>query len=189
MAYDWILLCLLLVSSGALSASETAYFSLGAKDSMASDLPKVSRLLQEPRELLISLLAGNLFVNVFFFATASHVIPGDRLWAGLIALVTILICGEIVPKTLALRMSHGVARFSAPLLVPYVRVMKPVIVGVNAFLNLGLRVFGESQRREPGVSVEILAGALDHSAAEGSLAHGEAELLGEIIQLSTLRVR
>ncbi|MBL4769853.1 MAG: HlyC/CorC family transporter [Planctomycetes bacterium] len=175
--------------SAAFSASETAFFSLGAQDPDKSVSDKVARLMREPRELLVSLLAGNLMVNVFFFSIASHTLPGDSLRAGFFALLAILICGEIVPKTLALRMPAGVARFSAPFWGPYVRLMGPVRSAVNGFLNASLRILGESERREVGVSLDTLAVALEQSAAEGSLAHGEADLLGEIIQLSTLRVR
>ncbi|MCP5024054.1 MAG: HlyC/CorC family transporter [bacterium] len=175
--------------SAAFSASETAFFSLGVEVSGQVRHIKVARLLRDPRELLVSLLAGNLFVNVFFFAVASKTIPGDGLWSGFGALVAILICGEIVPKTLALRMPAGVARLTAPIWLPYLQVMKPVRASVNWFLNMGLRVLGESDRREQGVTLETLAGALERSAEEGSLAHGEADLLGEIIQLTTLRVR
>ncbi len=189
MPFDWIILLFLLMCSAAFSASETAFFSLGAKEPGQVGNAKVARLIREPRELLVSLLAGNLFINVFFFAMASRTIPGDGLWSGFAALVAILICGEIVPKTLALRMPSGVARLTAPIWVSYLGLMKPVRLCVNAFLNAGLRVLGESDRREQGVSVESLAHALDQSADEGSLAHGEADLLGEIIQLSTMRVR
>ncbi|MFT4647410.1 MAG: putative hemolysin [Planctomycetota bacterium] len=189
MPFDWILLLLLLMCSAAFSASETAFFSLGTKEPGQLGSDKADRLLSEPRELLVSLLAGNLFINIFYFALAAHTLPGVGLWSGFAALVALLIGGEIVPKTLALRKPEAVARLTAPFWVPYLRLMKPVRSGVNSFLNAGLRVLGESDRREQGVSVETLAMALEHSAAEGSLAHAEADLLGEIIQLSTLRVR
>ncbi len=189
MPFDWILLLLLLMCSAAFSASETAFFSLGTEERGMASQGKVARLLQDPRELLVSLLAGNLFVNVFFFAVASHAIPGENLWSGFGALVAILICGEIVPKTLALRMPSRVARLSAPIWLPYLQLLKPVRASVNWFLNASLRILGESERREQGLTLETLAGALERSAEEGSLAHGEADLLGEIIQLTTLRVR
>ncbi len=179
------LLCL----SGLFSSSETAFFSLGG-DALGKRVDRrVQILLDEPRELLVSLLAGNLFVNVFFFALAKQVFPFPGWGAGLLALITILIAGEILPKALALRMPHRVAHLTAPFWVPYVRLMSPVRRAVSWFLEHLLRALGESDRREEGLTVETLAGALEASAVEGGLEHGEADLLGEIIQLSSLRVR
>ncbi|HRV83151.1 MAG TPA: CNNM domain-containing protein, partial [Planctomycetota bacterium] len=191
MIWDWTTFVgiFLLGCSALFSSSETAFFSLGG-DAMGRTLDRrVQRLLQEPRELLVSLLAGNLFVNVFYFAIAKHLLPFHGLTSALVSLITILIVGEILPKALALRMPHRIAHLTAPFWLPYVRLMSPVRSAVSRGLDLCLRALGEHDRTEVGLTVEALAGALEASAAEGSLEHGEADLLGEIIQVSTLRVR
>ncbi|MEZ6005725.1 MAG: hemolysin family protein [Planctomycetota bacterium] len=179
----------LLMLSALFSSSETAFFSLAGEALEGRVDRRVQRLLREPRELLVSLLAGNLFVNVLFFAIAARSLPLAGFWSGLLALVTILIVGEILPKALALRMPHRIASLSAPFWLPYMHVAAPVRRWVAAALDGALRMLGEHDRREVGLTAETLAGALEASAAEGSLAHAEADLLTEIVQISNLRVR
>ncbi len=186
----WILFALVLVVlSGFFSSAETAYFSLTEEDLRPGGDRRVRALIGEPRELLVSLLAGNLFINVTFFAFAERALPFDGFWAGLAALVFILLFGEILPKAVALRMPIALARVGSPFWFAYIQLMAPVRRAVNGTLELFLRAIGESERREEGLTSETLAGALESSPSEGGLAQGEAELLGEIIQLSNLRVR
>lgn len=181
-------LLLLLVLSGSFSASETALFSLDEKGQEAlSDRAK--KLLLEPRDMLITILLGNLLINVLYFSLAPVLLTGSRLAVGIGALLALLILGEILPKTLALRAPHFVARMAAPFLSVAVVAIAPVRRFVSGFLELGLKALGEDQRLEVGITPEALGEALEHSAQEGALALREADLLADIIELSGLRVR
>lgn len=178
----------LLILSAACSASETALFSL---DEQGRGLlsPRARRLLEDPRGVLITILLGNLLVNVLFFALAPLLLPGSRLAVGVVALLALLVLGEILPKTLALRVPQAVLWFTARPLAVGVRVTAPVRRVVSAFLELSMRALGEDQRSELGITPEALGEALEHSASEGTLALREADLLGEIVEVSSLRVR
>ena len=57
-ALPWLLLGTLLVLSGFFSAAETALFSLSFEDRERAG-GRIHRLLDEPRELLVSVLLGN----------------------------------------------------------------------------------------------------------------------------------
>lgn len=183
-------LVLLLACSGFFSASETAIFSL-EPDEVERAGPRVGRLLADPRAVLVTLLLGNLIVNLVFFVSAPRLF--DHGWSelvvGVVALISILIFGEIVPKTLALRAPVGFARAAALPVAAMVVVATPVRRLVSVFLDGALRLLGESAREERGISPEALARALEHSADEGLLAAGEADLLAEIVELGDLRVR
>lgn len=183
-------LVVLLASSGFFSASETALFSL-EPDEVESAGPRVARLLAEPREVLVTLLLGNLVVNLVFFVSVPRLVGGrfGELAVALGALLAILLFGEILPKTLALRAPIGMARVAALPVGALVAAAGPARRLVGAFLDGALRLLGESAREERGISPEALARALEHSADEGLLALGEADLLAEIVELGDLRVR
>lgn len=182
----------LLALSGLFSGSETALFSL-APPQRARAGARAGRLLEGPRELLLTILLGNLFVNLLYFALVPVLFGGagtrHALLAGLIALVALLLLGEILPKTLALRAPVFVARLVALPLTLLVRALGPLRRVVGAALEVMLRATGESEREERAVTPEALAAALDKSAADGVLRVGEADLLAEIVELGSMRVR
>lgn len=191
-ALPWLLLGTLLVLSGFFSAAETALFSLSLEDRERAG-PRVHRLLDEPRELLVSVLLGNLLVNLLFFAFAARFLPGEDAKSGIVsgfaALFAILLVGEILPKTIALRAALPVARLSSLPLSSLVFALSPARRFVNMLLDAFLRALGQVDSGEPGVTPEALAEVLERSADEGVLAPGEADLLAEIIELGALRVR
>ncbi|MQY76034.1 MAG: DUF21 domain-containing protein [Spirochaeta sp.] len=120
-----IILSLLLICSAFFSGSETAFFSLSRleKDSLkkrsSSLLKKIlARITSAPDALLITILTGNMLVNVFASTLAE--IMGDRLFrhkSELLSIISmtliILFFGEMTPKNLAVRHSLAFTRFSA----------------------------------------------------------------------------
>lgn len=178
----------LLFLSASFSASETALFSLDDEGRERLS-PRAQRLLADPRGVLITILLGNLLINVLFFALAPLLLPGGGLVVGLVALLALLLLGEILPKTLALRVPQAVLWFAERPLSVGVRVTAPARRLVSGFLEVAMRALGEDQRSELGITPEALGEALEHSASEGALALREADLLGEIVEVSSLRVR
>ena len=190
---NFLPLAVLLLFSGLFSASETALFSLdeGGRNRAGR---ATRRLLASPRDLLLTILLANLFVNLVFFAAAPVLLgegrdAGERVLLGLAALLAILLCGEILPKTLALRAPVMVARLVTLPLAVLVRVLAPVRRFLGWVLDILLRLTGEIDKRERAITPETLAAALERSAEAGILAAGEADLLGDIVELSSLRVR
>jgi len=120
-----IILSLLLLCSAFFSGSETAFFSLSRleQDSLkkrSSSLLKkiVARITSAPDALLITILTGNMLVNVFASTLAE--IMGYRFFrheSELLSIISmtliILLFGEMTPKNLAVRHSLAFARFSA----------------------------------------------------------------------------
>lgn len=188
----WAGLALLLCLSAFFSASETALFSLGPEDRQRSG-GRVRRLLADPRAVLVSILLANLLANLLFFVTA-RALPHaaerfGELVTGFGALIAILVLGEILPKTLALRAPRVVATLTALPLSIVVVVLTPARGLITAILDRLISLIGEADRVERGITAEALAKVLEHSAAEGLLAPGEADLLAEIVELEGLRVR
>jgi putative hemolysin len=188
----WGPLLLLVVMSAGFSASETALFSLTTQQREAAPA-RVRRLLEIPRDLLVTVLLGNLFVNVFFFSLAARLDWGSSAAApflsAALALIAILILGEIVPKTLALRAPSWVASLGSWFLFPLVRVSRPVTIAFSRTLDLSTRALGESGTDERAILPEDLARVLSRSSESGLLRSGEAGMLAEIVELGGIRVR
>ena len=108
----WAVLAVLLMLSASFSSFEAALFSLDDEDRGRAP-ERVRRMLEEPRPLLVTVLLGNLFVNLAYFALAGRIDWGEGSEAPflrvLVPLVVILIAGEILPKTLALRAARTLA--------------------------------------------------------------------------------
>ena len=190
----WVLLAVLLLLSGTFSASETALFSLTLEQRLHA--PKhVGRLLQRPSDTLVTILLGNLVVNVLFFAFATRVrVPAiDALDVAVLQsvppLVTLLVAGEILPKTLALRAPMGVAHAVAlPLEVASV-VLSPVRRLVQVALSAATRLLNPAAHDESELTSEVLEELLSRSAAEGHIAEDEVDMISEIVELAGIRVR
>jgi putative hemolysin len=182
----------LLVLSAFFSASETALFSL-EPEARAEGGPYVARLFTDPRALLVSLLLGNLVVNLSIFSLAPSALSSigiERpIFASLLALVAVLLGGEILPKALALRAPLPIARTVGLPLLFLVKGLAPARRVIMFLLDFALRIAGQDKGREAGVSTDALAELVERSRERGVLRHGEADLLAEIVELGDLRVR
>ena len=188
----WGLLVTLLGLSACFSASETALFSLEPSARRGAGR-RVGDLLEDPRGLLVTILLGNLVVNILFFAFASRLSAGaaarEQLAWGLGALSAILLFGEVFPKTIALRAPLVVARIAALPLGVLVVAFGPARRLADRTLELFYRMLGEAGREEHPITAETLAEALEQSARQGLLLDSEADLLAGVVELGEIRVR
>ncbi len=189
-----LLLAALLTLSGSFSAAETSLFSLSIEQRLHA--PRhVVQLLRRPSETLITILLGNLVVNVLFFAFAMRVrFPvletyGLGFLEGLPALIAVLICGEILPKTLALRAPLAVARLVALPLEALALALAPVRRAIQLLVEFILRLSGADQVDEGELTPEVLEELLVRSAQQGLLAEDEVDMISEIVELDGIRVR
>ncbi len=188
----WLLLAGLLLGSACFSSSETALFSLSASERRRAG-PKVARLLEDPRGLLVTILLGNLVINLLFFGFAARLAGDggarDELLAGAAALMAIVVFGEVLPKSLALRGRTRIARLGAVPLALLVPLVRPFRRTADWVLEVMYRSLGEVGRSELGITVDELARALEHSAEQGLLLDSEADLLAGLVELDETRVR
>jgi CBS domain containing-hemolysin-like protein len=188
----WIVLAGLLCLSGFFSASETALFSLSPAQAAGAGR-RVRAMLARPRETLVTVPLCNLVVNLAFFAFASKVRIGEgesaRLASGFAALLAVLVAGEILPKSLALRAPVGVAAAGSWPLSVLLRLMSPARRLIHALLEPLVRLASPRRRDGGDVTPETLGRVLERSAKDGLLETGEANLLSEIVELGGIRVR
>ena len=199
-----LLLPLLLTGSALFSGSETALFGLSAHDRMRLTRRKnavgtaVTDLLAEPRMLLITLMVGNMMMNVGYFVVSSALLmrldPAtvNPLWyaVGTVGpLLAIILIGEVLPKLVANTVRIGWVKATAiPLAVTH-GVARPVVAGLSRWViqPLGRLVAGD--RGGSVLTAVELETMLEMSRKRGVIEDDEQALLSQVVHLGRLRVR
>jgi putative hemolysin len=128
--FIFILLCFSAFFSGA----QTALFTLGAvklKTAHHHRTSLVQELLNKPRRLLISILLGNMIITITASVVAASLcisLVGNRgIWVALLIMIPlILLCGEILPRTLAASHCEQWSLFVAQPLHIFIRALSPL---------------------------------------------------------------
>ena len=184
-----ISLAVLLLLSAFFSGSEAAFFSLSSleQDSLkrrsGSKLAAIlTKIFSNPDDILITILTGNMFVNVFAssFAEAigERIFPFETELFSIISMtVLLLIFGEMTPKNLAVRKAQSFSRFSAvPLHYLYVLItpLRWFFSLFNRLVNLLLPQRHGGQQR---VKHSIIRSAVQIGFKEGILDRSELDLV------------
>ena len=197
-----LLLVPLLLLSGLFSASETALFSLPREtlrrfSGSSRRLERlVARLLERPRSLLITILFGNLVVNISFYAVASvatwkaasagHQVEAALL--GVCSLLAVIVFGEVTPKALALAIPEAVASFSAVPLLALRGVFAPVRIVVSTLSQAVTNIVVRPHHRQPYVTREELVMLVDLSREQGLIDDQTGIMMQEMVDFADIRV-
>ncbi len=186
------------------SGSETALFALTYNDRLqlkkrsARAAAAVERLLREPRSLLITLLMANMTINVVFLALGSIMLlsaENKGLAAAINAgtVIALIAAGEVTPKLLAASQRVRLAQLVAPLVMVLYRVIAPIRRVAEGIVIVPLsRLMRPRQKPGDGpasLTVEELSALVELGAAEGEIARDEQQLLAQVVELGTLRIR
>ncbi len=189
MTIQLALLVVLLLFSAFFSGSETAFFSLNhfEKDKLLKQVHGrrrrfISGAIRSPAEILITILTGNMVVNLFF-ASIMDVVVGEVvvhgyswLYSIFIGTILLLIFGEMTPKNLAIRHS-----------LPFFRKTSGILQGIHFGITPVRLVL---RRLERGI-VDYLSGRVKHGGLEPRNLISSTAQIGVkkgIIQYSELRV-
>ena len=178
--------------------AETALFSL-SKWQVAQLLEKksgagkiVAELLARPHDLQATLALGNTFANAAILATALRMVF-DAQWAfGLTMLamaVVVLLVGEVLPKTLAVRQPEFWAvRVAWPLLI-FRRVTKPFYRAAQ-WTNAAILKQAAATATPPAAVTEAeYQELLELAWQQGTLEESEREIILQIISLDRRTAR
>ncbi len=200
-----ILVMLVLLSCSAFfSGSETALFNLTRRQikQLSVSTHRVhkltARLLQKPGHLLNCLLLGNITVNVLYFATSSMlVLRVSQTWgvgvAGVVAFatfVTLVLCGEILPKSLTYTDSRPLAiAVTVPVFLA-TQVLGPIALAFRVILlEPILRLLFGGSRAPETITLAEFRSLVNLSRQRGLLSASETKLMGEVVELGLLKVR
>jgi CBS domain containing-hemolysin-like protein len=194
------LVAVLLLFSAFFSGSETAFFSL-SRFSVA-ELEKggsrrraIAGLLRSPRMLLVTILFGNLLVNIASTSVVTALaikLFGTKGvgYAMLVMTFLILVFGEITPKSLAMKRAVTFAVAAAPLVRFLMFVFTPVrllLGGIAEFaVERSRRIFGDTS---DAYGARELATAVEFGHHEGLFDRFEKELLTNLFLFVETTVR
>jgi len=190
----------LLFGSAFFSSAETAVFSLTLRD-LRTGSPTTVRALQtllaDRKRLLVTILLGNLVVNVLYFnlgvliSTRFHLAGATvaSVATPLIVLALIILVGEIAPKSLAVAWPGHVARLAARPLLWCQRGLRPLALTLGVIADGIGRVLMGHREEEGDVDPEELGALLGLAAEEGHLRGDEHDALQAVLALSEMEVR
>lgn len=191
------LLGFLTFCSGYFSASETALFSLPATRIKAYGTDTnphrrlIARLLQHPRDLLVTVFMLNTLVNILLQNVASHMFGTLASWTLKIGvpLAITLIFGEILPKSFGMQQNVAVSDFVAPTINRLQNILTPIrrlIIAVTYPLSRALFFF---LHKEETISRDELRHVLKTSEELEVLNKDEAELVCGYLDLQEALVK
>ncbi|HEX7788037.1 MAG TPA: hemolysin family protein [Methylomirabilota bacterium] len=198
---ELIALGILLLCSAILSGAEAAYFSLGRTrlrelaEQQGEPRGRFTPLLEQPHELLVTLLVGITLANIGASALAAAI--AERLFgshglpiaiAAMVFLLTVF--GEVLPMTLAVEYPMWFASWVSRPVAWLSMALKPIRVGLGAFTAITIRLVGSERKRgQPEISEEELRTLVDVGAREGVVERSEREMIHKVFELEDTLVR
>lgn len=154
---------------------------------------RVERLKKNPERLLITILIGNNLVNVSAAAIATKAAvdffgsPGVGIASGAVTL-SILIFGEIVPKSFGQTHAEVITRLSAPAIMLIETLLTPAIIFFESLMRLIHKVFPGSLKKKSLVSEEEIRSMMHLGVEEGSVEHHESEFVERLFRFNDMPV-
>ncbi len=196
-----ITIFVLILLSGFFSGSETGLTSLSPArlHKLASEGNKKAKLtvkIREDKDLLIgTILLGNNVVNITSSMLAGLVVAnlfpsqGIGLVIGTVIMtLLVLIFGEVIPKTYAIKNADKVAMMVAPIFRVIIFLLLPITKLVQKIANFLLNALGLAGNVDIMPGVDVLRGAIDMHHKEGAVVKDDRDMLGSILDLSHIVV-
>jgi CBS domain containing-hemolysin-like protein len=195
-------LAVLVLCSALLTGAEASYFSLGRarlkqlaeREGDAAERA-TTPLLEQPHELLVTLLVGITLINIGAAALAAAV--AERLLGpvGLPVSIVVMVFalslfGEVLPMTLAVEHPERfIGWVNRPVTWLSIAVT-PIRMILGAFTALTLRLVGSERKDDvPEISEEELRTLVDVGAREGVVERTEREMIHRVFELEDTVVR
>ncbi len=192
---DYTMLFFCLVLSGFFSGAETALFSLSKSDlhkfhhSKSARENYIAGVMSSPRHILVTILIGNLFVNLVSSAIATKLMLsvseayGHFISIAVMTPVIIILC-EISPKIVAINNNIVISRRAVPLLrffhflfIPLRHLLVLFIDRLSGFFNISLDA-------RVSVTPEELDMAVRLGEIEGVLNKEEGDFIKNVLRFS-----
>ncbi|MGN0807400.1 MAG: HlyC/CorC family transporter [Candidatus Coproplasma sp.] len=196
-----IVVAVCIVLSGYFSATETAFTAINkirlrAKaDDGDKGAKRVLKLADNYDRLLSTILIGNNIVNILasslatllFVEWVQHNESLATTLSTLVLTVTVLIFGEVTPKTLAKEHPEGFARFSAPI----IGVLAYVLTPLNGFFWLWKKMLTKifKHKEDTTITDDELMIMVDEAEQEGGINAEESNLIKSAIEFNDLEAK
>lgn len=202
LAIRMILQVLLFVASAFFSGSETALFSLSRLDleklrkARHPVINKLQQLLDQPRQLIISILCGNEIINVAAAVNMAGILVylyGDSRAAVLNILIMVpllLLLGEVTPKTIAVSDPVNVStRLIVQPMTIWVKLVSPIRWLVRQVAErVTTLIVGEDKNDANILNIDEFRTLIDEVAKYGELSATEHSLVRNLLTAGTIEV-
>ena len=155
----------------------------------------VNQVLSSPEKMIGTVLLGNTLVDVLAAALASNLavqMYGEFGVAYATAAITVLIVifAAVLPKTYALAYADRVALFVAPVMRGVIVLLTPMTKAIEFIVRQLLKLTPGKADDAANILAahEEIRGTIDLQAKEGSVAKGDANMLGGVLDLRDLEV-
>ena len=197
-----LLIVVFLVLSAFFSSSEAAFLSF--QKTRLSHLvninvpgaKRVSLMIANMERLLSTILLGNNLVNVAFSAIITmlsvELLGGGPLAVGFATLVgtaLLLIFGEIIPKSVAVRKAERLSLLYARPLKSLEVALFPAILFLQWLSNMTQHLFGRDSNSDETITEGEILSMIDIGEAEGTVEPAEAEMLENVFRFGDQQVR
>lgn len=193
---------LLLLTSAVLSGSEVALFSLdgavldGIRQGKDRSSRRVASLLEQPRQVLVTILVLNTVVNVMaaiIAAVTTNRVAEASGWSPqltvalevIVVTFVLLIVSEITPKLLASRYAAEYSKRVSTILLPVHRLLTPL----STFLAKLTTRFQRTVSTHRPISGDDLKTMAEIGEAHGTIRGEERELIHSIVEFGETSVR
>jgi len=190
-----LLLVVLLVCSAFFSACEAAFFSLTSIQ--LSELKEkkgrwgllVNKLLEKPRELLITIYIGNELVNIAVSVITTSIFItlfgnfGIALAIG-VGTFLLLVFGEIIPKTLSLQFPQGYSLSAAYPLRLFSSLVQPIQKSFTSIAEKFIATIGITFQKndQTAITDDEFRVMVQMGEGEGVIDSEESELIHNVIE-------
>ena len=196
----------LLCFSAFFSATETAFFSLtreevdrfGKSNSKSERL--VQTLLKTPKNLLTTILLGNMLANIGFYCTSYGLAqkiavdsPYGGIWVAgtvcIVSLLTIIIMGEVIPKNIAVKIPDQYSRWAAIPIYLFDRIFWPFRVVLTSIISSISSVFDKGSGDEKCVTIDELKMLVEFSEKQGIVDQEERSMIHGILDFKRAQIK
>ncbi len=190
-----VVLVIFFLLSAFFSGTETALFSIKKTDlhryALSSDSREyyIASLMRSPQNVLITILIGNMFVNIIVSALSTRILLsiwgtyGHIIAIGIVTPLIIVLC-EISPKIITINDYPKYSKKSVPLLRLFHYVFYPLRVILLAFTNMLIRVFNLKMQERETITEDELAMAIKTGAKHGIISRGESDFIRNVLRFS-----
>ncbi|TYS63484.1 DUF21 domain-containing protein [Sutcliffiella horikoshii] len=153
---------------------------------------KLLKLIERPDQFITAILIGNNIANIML-PTLVTLIAINYDWnvgvATAVLTVVLIICAEVVPKSIAATFANKVAFIVAPVISILLFVLKPLIFLLSILTNFIIRLLSRGMVQEATLSKEELKTMVDIGRTEGTFYEEESQHIIGAIDFYTKDVR
>ncbi len=178
---SYLILFLLFLFSFIYSSSETALFALPTYKRKDNSL--VYNLMKNPRLVLVSVIIGNIGVNVAISSIGEGFLKTwvNIFFSSLILTILIVVFGEYIPKRVAMAKSKKIATSFAPIVIVTEYILYPILLLFRPLTRTAIR------RRK--FTAGDLRQILIKGRKEGVLTDREFNIMTKLSRLNEIKVR